>query len=480
MVGPPRPDKRCINAEQLRLPGGKTVAVPGTVYLCGDRHNQQAQRLGLLKRLCSKKLPSSPVVMADFEAFVRRFVARLPRVDAFDFEAWLENTAYNGSRKEALRQAHDALHGGRPSKTQRQRVTAFAKSESYPEVKHLRWICTRCDAVKAYVGPALAAVEHILFYGESTGKYFAKFYKGEGELAAHIASAPAGLHYAASDYTAFEAQIDADLMRRCECVLYNHCLSEFPERASFICRMITGLNKIKTRDGVSVRLEGRRMSGDMCTSLGNSFTNLMVALYAAHVSGDDDPWVVVEGDDGLCGTSDAIDPAVFGANSMGLTIKWEPVSVPTEAGFCGKVFGPDRQVIRDPVRFFQTFGWSDVAIGMPDWVHHQLLVAKALSAAHETPDCPLVRAAADYVQRVLPRVKARHIADGYHTAPDSAELPPQATTWATRTLFARKFGISEMLQIECEDHIRRGDFEFLAYALQPHHSVVHQAHFGVT
>jgi hypothetical protein len=400
-----------------------------------------------------RKLPAAdPAVFALLKKTVAKFCAeKLTPLDHVPTcEEWLAGSPYPQHRRDELARADAMLCGAAPNRKQRMRVTSFVKAESYATVKHARMINSRSDACKVYMGPAVHAMEEQVF----ALPYFAKSFKKPGELVAHLQSAPKKAHWYASDYTAFESHMTPAVLEAVECAVYKYLLSETrPDLAEFMKRTLAGTNRCSTRSGVRYTVKGRRMSGDMQTSLGNSITNLCLALMVCHEAGDDDPFIIVEGDDALVGTNFPLDSQLW--EKAGFTIKVEEVESATTAGFCGKIFGEAGQVIRDPIRFLQTFGWSEAAVGAGRKVSAQLLLAKALSAAFETPHCPIVRAVADAAIQACPGIRPRWIYDGYHSKP--GHVPEFDPSPSTRVLFERKFGISPEAQILLEARIRSGE-----------------------
>lgn len=471
------PRSPSVNFAELCTPTGFKICPQGHVPILLDRNDPINQIQGLEKRLLQRLPTPNHYVVAEFKQHVAQWLRRhmTPLNSVPSFQEWIEAAPYPEHRKVELRRVYHDLHGSWPTKAQRQKVSSFPKLESYEEYKYLRWINSRCDAVKVTVGPAFHAIEQVLF----AKPWFAKRFKAPGELAEHIATAPRALHWASSDYTAFESHMTPEMMDACELQLYEFMLQCHPRLARFIRATIAGTNRLSTRAGVSVKVHGRRMSGDMCTSLGNSFLNLMVATFVAAKSGDPDPWVIVEGDDGLTGTKVPVDESWF--QKLGLIIKWKSEENPCEAGFCGKVFGPSRQVIRDPRRVIQTFGWSDRAVNAPAKVRAELLRAKALSLAYETPHCPIVRAVADLALERTRGYTPRYVVDSYHQAgpKDESNLPPFAPTADTRALFAKKYGITVQAQLDYEGRIRSGDTDVLTYLFWPTQHQLFQETHGV-
>jgi len=175
------------------------------------------------------------------------------------------------------------------------------------------------------------------------------------------------------------------------------------------------------------------MSGEMCTSLGNGFTNLMLALFIAslrhgHLEG------YVEGDDGLFATDFELTKEDY--LNLGFTMKnVDEVFHPGWASFCGMLFGDSLQIVRSPRRFLENFGWTHSAVHGGEKVMLGLLRAKALSAVYETPHCPIVSVLARRALHHTRGVTPRFVNDGFHNTElvprDESKLPKFAPTTDT-------------------------------------------------
>lgn len=390
-------------------------------------------------------------VFSRFEKFVMDTIrAEFEPVVAPTFDEWLEASPYPEWRRQQLRSCHADLRGGAPTKEHCRRVRSFIKCESYPSYKYPRKINSRSDHFKAYSGRFFKAIEAMVY----RHPWFVKHDTPEERMAKVQALKVAGLHYYATDYTAFESHFTAKLLKACEVALYRHALSSYPEASEVIARAICGQSQMRSRNGVTCELTARRMSGDMCTSLGNGFTNMMIARFLAHEQGENIVGVV-EGDDGLFATR-----AILRADdyaSIGFTVKIDEVADPCTASFCGLVYGDAGQIVRDPMRFLQNFGWTTSCIEAKESTMMELLRAKALSACYETPHCPIIGAVARRALYLTRRSKARFIQDGYHVAPpDAQDVPAFAPDETTRNLFAELYGISPAAQVALEESISSG------------------------
>jgi len=405
---------------------------------------------------------ADPVVLKRLELFVDDFLVKhVPRVRKLEFEEWLDTTGYDETRKAQLRDEREALRGGRPSRRKSRYVKSFVKTESYPEWKYPRMINSRSDAFKAYSGPFFKAIEQVVYELPQ----FIKHTPVPDRPAKIDALRKAGLRYYETDYSAYECHFEAYIMRALELRLYSWCLADYPEDAKFICDTISGWNHMHTHMGVSAKVKARRMSGDMCTSLGNGFSNLMLTMFLLHEKNADYEGFV-EGDDGIVATNALLTPADYA--TLGFTIKINEVQTPTDAAFCGMICSEELEVIRDPRRFFTTFGWTHSFVHAGDKVMSSLLRAKALSAVYETPQCPIVGLVAREALRITRGVVPRFVADGYHQAPpDEWDLPDFHPSQSARLKMEFKFGVTVREQLAIEDMILAGHLDRVSLVLLP-------------
>jgi len=214
------------------------------------------------------------------------------------------------------------------------------------------------------------------------------------------------------------------------------------------------------------------MSGDMCTSLGNGFTNLMLFMYVAHKKhGSIEGFV--EGDDGIYVTDVVMESSDF--LLLGFEIKIEDLALECDndlrtASFCGLIFSSNA-IIRDPRKFFCGFGWTGSFLGAGDKIMQELLRAKALSACYETGQCPIVGKLARYALKVTRGSHYRFVDDGYHNyahvETDESKIPEFAPDSATRVLMHKIYGITPAAQIEVENLIEQGRFDEIASFIPP-------------
>lgn len=467
------------------------VRVRGYAPICGDSNDPFTVLCGFKKRLC-RDLPKPDIEMLlRFKQFVKDFLNEyVGTAEKLDFEEWLDSTTYTLQRKAVLRKVWMELKGGLPNSCQRRKVASFVKTEFYSVLKFVRLINSRCDAVKVFMGPRAKAVENVVYQL----KQFIKHTPVPDRPAKLATLRKHGRRYFLSDYTAFESHFISTFMEICECQLYRHVLANDLD-VEVMCDIMKGMSILKTNTGVRALIKARRMSGEMTTSVGNGFSNLMLALFAAHYRMKDldvthGPYLegFVEGDDGLFSTTVELTPEDFA--NLGFTCKLVEVNDPCECmpvepvenedlrfgrhagAFCGVCCSRDGQIIRDPRTFLAGFGWTSSFVNAGQATMDELQAAKALSALYEGPHCPISAVLARHVLVKLRCVIPRFIRDGYH---DVTTLTTQealerafAPTPETRDLFARHFGISANDQLLIEAAISRSDWDTVADLMPPH------------
>lgn len=425
-----------------------------------DTNDPLTIKAGLMQRLMRVCPIPNKLELAGFTQFVKKWVKKnLSRVNVMSFEEWLETTNYNQQRKEQLREAYDNNHGCVTARDAH-RIKMHVKREDYAEYKHARMINSRVDTVKVVLGPAFKSIEEELY----KHSYFVKHMTPDDRCRRIVGLKAYGHKVYASDFTAFESHFTSQVQQACEFVLYEHCLSKYPKLLNTMKQVLLGVNKLSTRNRVKAFVCARRMSGEMNTSLGNGFTNLMLSMYLSQRGGSQYFDAVVEGDDALIITDATLTKEQYA--DLGFTIKIEEVSDVCGASFCGLVFSDAMQCIKDPKIFFRHFGWTESYLFAKYKTHLSLLHARALSALHELGQCPIIGAAARYALNMTSSYKPlftdRYKERLFNKPWVACPLKP---AMSTRMLFEDKFGISVSQQILIERDISCGRLDTLSNLL---------------
>jgi hypothetical protein len=311
---------------------------------------------------------------------------------------WLSKTQYPLWRKQELTLVWDKMGPYRVEKWFE--CKSFQKDEPYVAYKHARAINSRSDEAKILFGPIFKLIEHSVFKDKSFIKHIP------------VANRPqyiterlyrAGGKYVATDYTAFESLFTAEIMRAVEFELYSWMVRDLPSGPEFMemCDSVLAGRNVCRFKNFYTEVDGVRMSGEMCTSLGNGFSNLMFMLYMCERAGCTNVSGVVEGDDGLF-SMNGKPPTEADFRDLGLFIKAETHDSLTEASFCGIIFDLEDGVnVTDPRVEWASFGWTTRRYARARRSKLMtLLRCKSLSLAHQYPGCPIIQALADYGLRV--------------------------------------------------------------------------------
>lgn len=380
----------------------------------------------------------------------------------------LNNKSYTAKEKMDLLKIHSEMMESEPI-NKHIKVGGFLKEETYLQFKYPRGINARPDEFKIMLGPVAAAMEEVIFKTSQLQRFFIK--KVPANLRAQFMMdniySPT-CQYFTNDFTGYEGLLTPALMRNCEFLLYSWMVSGLAkeERELYVklFRSICfGLNRIECGN-IVFEIEGCRMSGEMVTSLGNGFTNLMISLLWFDINGIeiDDVFGVVEGDDSLFRMS-VIPPDEEFYSSLGLKAKMEIHKTINTASFCGQLFAEGTtDIICDPNKALLNFGWaSSRYLNFSKNYHLALLRAKAWSYGYQYQACPIISSMARAYLRLTRSHDLTRVLrdmDLYKRAmlieamdAGRPELNKKVDD-RSRSLMHEVFGISPELQIKYENY----------------------------
>jgi hypothetical protein len=402
-------------------------------------------------------------LMELFRKFVGKWLKKhmvpLAHFTDTSFETWIASTKYPLWRKNQLIKNNEDFMGSIRPENLRVRgilnsllkVKSFQKDETYPIYKPARGINSRSDAFKVRVGPIFKLIEKELFSLD----WFIKHTPAD-ERAQEIKDAlfQSSCKIIGTDYTSFESLFTKELMECCELQLYKYMTTEIDDQDWYpiVEAALTGENVCVFRDKFSISVDATRMSGEMCTSLGNSFTNLMAMKFIAKLIGMKNLRGRIEGDDGIF-TFYGPTPTPKDFARIGLLIKIEEYDSLTEGSFCGIIADEDEMInVTNPITALLNFGWaSRQYVGASLKTKLKLLKAKSLSLAFQYPGCPILQKLADYGMRMtmgIQGIYVKHL-DSYHKeqfmqmyTKFKDKIPHKETGFKTRILVEKRFGIS--------------------------------------
>lgn len=449
----------------------KVVAVSLGPHVLGharpkiDPNDPATKVAGCYKRVGRQPPRRQKLALTRIARFTRKFCHKhltpLSSNTDSSFENFIDNTPYTRERKKYLTQLNFEDHR---ENTHRgvSGVKCFIKDESYSEYKHARLIMSREDTFKCRYGPLIKQIENEIYKYPAFIKHIPV-----ADRADYISEmlGEDGPYYE-TDYTAYESQFEAKVMRAIEFVLYDYMTQYLPDHEEFMEMnySVVGADNQISAHNVKFSVQAR-MSGEMSTSLGNGFSNLMVMLFVAKSKGCSDVKGVVEGDDGLF-TMQGPTPTRNDFADLGFEIKLAKNYYINDCSFCGIVFDDvEKLVVTDPAKVIMNFGWTTRQyLHASDKKLRALLRAKSMSFLAAYPGCPIIQELAVYGIRVtrdiddrfLRRTIARMKISAYEKQKMYGSTNPIAIPVGDRTriLISDRYGITVDQQIAVETMLR--------------------------
>jgi len=348
-------------------------------------------------------------------------------------------------------------------------INSFVKEEMYEEYKHARMINARCDEAKVLMGPVFQKISDSVMHHKRNGYTpFIKFVpiaERPNYIQTHLK--PHGRRVAESDYTTYEALFVKELMW-IEVQMYNYMIKDWDSElrrmyGAWFKVVLTGQN-VQWLKELVITVEALRQSGEMCTSLGNGFANLMFHLFIFEECFSIPIDIVVEGDDALITFLLALTrptPTTEFYSEVGLIVKLVYYDDISHAGFCGLIFDPfDLVNITEPLQVACNFAWTFArytGARLPRL--KALLRCKALSYLHQYPGAPVIQSVALYGLRMTEGADVNLILNSgllcqwerqQVMAALNSDLPTRPVPANTRHLMADKFALSVPDQIKIE------------------------------
>jgi hypothetical protein len=418
---------------------------------------------GALKRVLTRTPEPSSDFLRRVNQFTREFCRKnFKKIDLntdMSVETWLSKTNYPDWRKKELLEAWNSR--GPTFSSKDRRVKYFVKDETYESKdKFARIINARGDRMKCFFGPIFKAIEDIVYKHKAFIKHVPVDQRPKYVMEQVY---KLGSKYCSGDFTSFESHFTRLIMESIEYELYDYMTEDIPERDEFLKifkEVILGTNHCFGKF-FDYFVEATRMSGEMNTSLGNGFANLILILF---IFGED-VRCVVEGDDSLVAfEGQAPSPELF--RQYGWTVKMEIYEQINEASFCGLVFDPEVLCnITDPIKVLASFGIAGAGyVRYGKSKLRALLRCKALSYAFQYSGCPIIQSLAHYALRMTKSVDVRHFVTNdrhlsdwdrqlYRDSLLKLRLSPPPVQISSRLLMEKKFGISPEFQIRVEEYL---------------------------
>lgn len=393
------------------------------------------------------------------QCWLKENLVPLPSDSDTSIEHWLDNTHYPAYRKEELKLKNSKILD--PHAKRWKKVKSFIKDETYVDWKHARTINSRTDEFKTLVGPYIKLVEKIVLKGSNFIKYVPKRDRPRVLKERFLNKYK---YLISTDFSSFEAHF-IRLLEDTEFLLYEFMFQNLPKKEEILRLLREGL--LEWNECVfkyaTIKIWRRRMSGEMSTSLGNGFANLMLLLFIGKLQGETlNPYC--EGDDGIAGMNSLPPSKEWLYENLGLELKISICEDLADASFCGNVFDPsDLLVVTNPIEVILGFGWTTSRYAKSSTKRlKELLRSKALSLLHEYPGAPILGSLGRYALRMTEGLRARGALMNEYQREEFAlmiedfknkGIPMVDPPIGTRRLVTRLYGITISDQIAIEKYL---------------------------
>jgi len=440
------------------------------VPFCADPHDHITVLCGYLKRIAPQQVQETLETSEEIENlshFVTDFLGKLqtkyhieplPKITEprSYFESWLNETKnYNDNRKNQLRKTFNQYMNNGQNLTYRDyNCKSFIKREFYEEPKFPRLINSRTDIFKVSIAPYIHNIEKQMY----KLKWFVK-HNTPQEIASKFQHINKYNYFLETDYSSFESCFSNKYCDAVELQLFYYFFQNNLDIYYQILQCYyhgdkNRITKLKNEEYIAYASECR-FSGEMWTSLGNGFSNLMNMLYLCEKY-DIKAKGLVEGDDAIfCLNKNIIKPQDYEKLGFRIKMKYEKNIINTT--FCGITYDSENNRLLAPPEQIARMGWTCHAqyLNSRQKILLGLLKAKAMSVYSTTPCTPILGPLAFKIIQLTLSIQALENTV-YHKWIIKFEktFRYQEIRMSTRILYSEKYGISLAQQEVCENIIR--------------------------
>lgn len=443
---------------------GSTKDVP----YCSDPDLDMNLEMAFRKRLCPVLPKGELPLYKELEIFVGEYLRKnfhpLPLVEYSRevFEEWLSHTHYDGPRIEQLEHRYDVLESKKFHLTNSSYSgEIFPKREFYEGPKDVRMINSRSDEFKVKVGPYIKMIEDQVYKDPH-------FVKGIpiDQLPHKLIKLKPWDYIIETDYSSFESSFSYEYVKVVEMQMFRYFLVNNPEILSDVLNSYESspdherVQKLYSKR-MTAHLTGCRLSGELWTSLGNGFSNLMNMLFLCKIKNIKCDGFV-EGDDGLFGVSE---PSLTKEDfaRLGFVIKMDYVNQVQDTTFCGNTFSDQSmKLLINPENIGRMF-WtcSPTYLKSKPEKLKDLFRSKAASMYVTGRFTPVAGHLAFAMLQRFGKGKVQSL-NGYwrHEIAEyfkTLSCVPPIIAYSDRVLYAQKFQLPISDQLMLEDYIKNCD-----------------------
>lgn len=371
--------------------------VDGVVPPKPSMNDEEMMKGGVLYRIGRERPKQDPKLINELYRFTSNLVRTLIKegkietnVEVPTINEWMETTSYSYKIKEKMKRLANHVNDWEDVNISDDfnphEIRAFVKEEFYLDFKADRSILPRQDLAKMVMGPVFHAIDKGMKIkgickSDTPDELRSKFKK--------IYDSGFNGKIAVTDYTAWEASQTSELIKAVEWPLYKAMLGSHWDKFKQIANILVQQNKIVFRSFVAF-IKGTRMSGEMNTSLGNTWMNYVIMKFMAYKNAVNMKSFHV-GDDGVVfmDRNQNLNETYF--EKLGLEIKLDYVDEVWKADLCKLHYLPSGSVVRNPDEILGKIGWfSKKFCNARRSTLTDLLVSKAICYLFLLKDCPIV------------------------------------------------------------------------------------------
>lgn len=312
----------------------------------------------IMRGLCKRIATYRPFERQEIRKFKKFVAEKIKEYEPLDYvpmshellnEKWLESSKYNVKKRTEFHNLLQSYLDNNYSEKELYECKIFVKREITEEMKEPRIISSRSDMYKAIVAPYIRMIEERV-YNEHFIKHCTPI-----QVSERVRRVTENYEYFyETDYSSFESSFSIPFLQACEKQLFEHMLRNNPEILRHVKVACNGDNRLSCIYG-KANLPGSRMSGELWTSLANGFSNMMMIEYMVRNTNKESHRYdyLVEGDDGLIGTTQLID--LSPSRRLGFTLTLKQGRHINDLSFCGMIVGPNG-LYADPRKVLLKFG----------------------------------------------------------------------------------------------------------------------------
>jgi len=437
------------------------------VPFCSDPHDNLNVLCGYLKRISPVQreitLQATEGLRYEVDSLFKnpkyqKHLQPLPRYEdnfgELTMQWILSNPNYNEARKKQLLiEAQRLNYSGLRLTPRHYNCKSFIKREFYEEDKYPRLINSRSDIFKILVGPYISLIEKQMYQMP----FFVK-HNTPKQLANKLQHFHKYRYLLQTDYSSFESCFQLPYTEIVEIEMFKRLLINNPLVLKVILNCYyhgpkPRVVKLKNKE-YEAYTTGSRLSGEMWTSLGNGFSNLiniktLCRKYNIKMKG------FVEGDDGLFSLSkNLIKQRDF--EELGFNIKMKYETNIQNTSFCSLTYDKESNELLANPEQISRLGWTCRSTYLNARITKVLglLKAKAMSSYSQNPCTPILGPLCYRIIHDLPHIRENKIDIYEKFVNENTEFSYKPIPISARLIYAEIFHVSLEQQEICERIIR--------------------------